>query len=353
VALGAFSCRDFRCLRAVEFSADPEFTLIQGANASGKTSLLEAVAYLGRGRSFRNAPTDSLVRHGAGSFLLSGRVAWGDAAHRIGVQNGKGGLELSIDGERGGGVAALARALPLQVIDPDVHDLVAAGPERRRRYLDWLGFHVEHGFLERWRRYRRVLKQRNAELRAGGAGLAGWDREFLAAAAELHAARERVLGRLMPSLQQAAENLLAETVGFVYRQGWPQELPLAAALAAGRERDVQVGASQCGPHRADLALRVSERAARKLVSRGQQKLLACAMVLAATGVAQQQLGRRLLLLLDDPAAELDGGSLRRLMDEVAALGCQVIATSLTAESAAFPAAHALFHVEHGELTPAS
>jgi DNA replication and repair protein RecF len=344
-----FSCRDFRCLRAVEFSADPQFSLIYGANASGKTSLLEAVAYLGRGRSFRHASTDSLIRHGATEFLLHGSIGSDGARHRVGIRNGQAGLELSIDGSRGGGLAELAHTLPLQVIDPEVHNLVAGGPEQRRRYLDWVGFHVEHGFLDRWRRYRRVLKQRNAVLRTGAAGLESWDREFIDAAAALQEGRLQVVERLLPALQEATAAVLGEPVGFSYLRGWNEQLTLDEALLAGRRRDEQAGSSQQGPHRAELRLRVQEGMARKLVSRGQQKLLACAMILAATEVVQQRLDRRLLLLLDDPAAELDGGSLRRLMDRVAVLGCQVVATALSPDSDAFPLERTVFHVKQGEL----
>ena len=108
-----------------------------------------------------------------------------------------------------------------------------------------------------------------------------------------------------------------------------------------------------GPHRADLKLSYDARQARKLVSRGQQKLLACAMILAATDTAQTALERPLLLLLDDPAAELDGESLGKLMDRVVALGSQVIATSLVPDAGIFPEAPAVFHVKHGELSRAA
>ncbi len=77
------------------------------------------------------------------------------------------------------------------------------------------------------------------------------------------------------------------------------------------------------------------------------------MILAATETAQAALEKPLLLLLDDPAAELDGESLARLMGRVAALGCQVIATSLEPNVQIFGEAPALFHVEHGDLRPAA
>ena len=107
-----------------------------------------------------------------------------------------------------------------------------------------------------------------------------------------------------------------------------------------------------GPHRADLRLSYDDRQARRLVSRGQQKLLASSMILAATETAQAALGRPLLLLLDDPAAELDRTSLARLMQQVAALGSQVIATSLERDELPFPAPPRAFHVEQGVLQAA-
>jgi len=351
LALESFKARDFRCLDAVELEFDPAYNLVYGANASGKTSLLEALAYLGRGKSFRGAATENLVRQGAREFVLFGRVRRGGRLQGVGVRNGPDGLEISVDGNPAGGAAALAEALPLQVIDPDVHDLVAGGPEQRRRYLDWVTFHVEHGYLEAWRRFKRALKQRNAALRQGaGAGaLSGWDREFVETGQVLDAARRRAFARLESGLDAASRSLVGAGVVFEYRQGWPMDDDLSSAVAGAQERDRAQGSCQVGPQRADLRLTFDERRARKMVSRGQQKLLACSMILAATEVVQETLEAPLLLLLDDPAAELDGSSLGRLMARVAGLGCQVIATSLDPETRLFPVAPRTFHVEQGHL----
>jgi DNA replication and repair protein RecF len=126
---------------------------------------------------------------------------------------------------------------------------------------------------------------------------------------------------------------------------------LEQALEEGFERDLQQGSTQHGPHRADLKISYDERQARKLVSRGQQKLLASAMILAATETAQTALERPLLLLLDDPAAELDAESLARLLAAVHGLGCQVVASSLERNTLETPPGAAVFHVEHGSLLP--
>ena len=180
MALVWFKCTDFRCLATASLDFASGNNLIYGANASGKTSLLEAVGYLGRARSFRGAGTRELVRHGCEAFVVVGKADTGSRVMSLGVRNGSGGLEVHADGEKQGSAVALAEALPLQVIDPDVHELVAGGPEMRRRYIDWVAFHVEHPFLEQWRRFRRALKQRNAALRDGASrkSLASWDREL-------------------------------------------------------------------------------------------------------------------------------------------------------------------------------
>jgi DNA replication and repair protein RecF len=353
VPLLSVSCTDFRCLAAAEIRPHAQFTLISGANASGKTSLLEAVSYLGRGRSFRGASTRDLVRHGAKDFVLRGEVETGGLRHRLGVRNGREGLELSIDGDRSGGTARLAAALPLQVIDPEVHELVGGAPDQRRRFMDWMTFHVEHGYLDAWRRFRRALKQRNAALKTGSGSLESWDREFVELALALEEIRKSLVGRAIPVLEECAGGLLELPVSFEYQRGWSDGRGLAEVLREHRVRDQASGTTNSGPHRGDLKLRMDERVARKLVSRGQQKLLACAMVLGSVAVVSPALQQPPLLLLDDPAAELDRGALERLMAAVGASGSQVIATALTPDAVPVPAAHSLFHVEQGVLTAAS
>ncbi|MCH9694825.1 MAG: DNA replication/repair protein RecF [Gammaproteobacteria bacterium] len=350
--IGLFRATNFRCLESVELNLDPEFNLIFGANASGKTSLLEALAYLGRGKSFRGAGTSDLILHGQSDFVLFGEVAQSGGKRNLGVRNSREGLEVRVGGEGASGAAALAEALPLQVIDPEVHNLIAGGPELRRRFLDWIAFHVEHEHLGIWRRFRRALKQRNAalKLKSAVATIKSWDAEFIELAESLDASRRRVLELTMESLQNYGRALLQTELGFEYRAGWSRERSLADSLDEGLERDLQIGTTQSGPHRADVKVRYDERQAKKLVSRGQQKLLASAMILAATDTAQTALEKPLLLLLDDPAAELDGDSLSRLMQAVAGLGCQIVATSLDPTALEIPESARVFHVEHGSVT---
>ena len=344
-----FKAEDFRCLENVELELDPNVNLLYGVNASGKTSVLEAMAYLGRGRSFRSATPRQLIRYGQQAFTLHGKVSRGTQTASIGVRNGPAGLEVRIDGADAQGVAGLAEALPLQIIDPDVHELVNGGPEARRRYLDWVAFHVEHEFLQIWRQFRRTLKQRNAALKAEDGGIEVWDRAFVELSEQLDELRRRALEKCLNQLNAVGTALLGSPVSLEYSRGWAADRPLAEVLADGLARDLQQGSTQAGPQRADLRLIHDDRQARKRVSRGQQKLLGAALVLSATEVVQTHTDRTMLLLLDDPAAELDGASLGRLMRQVLELSCQIVATALDPDSLPHAEPAAVFHVEQGSL----
>ena len=341
----------FRCLADAELDFDPRYNLIHGPNASGKTSLLEALAYLGRGKSFRGAPVQAVVQHGERDFVVFGRVLQQGREVSVGVRNGREALEVRIDGEAGKGIADLAGVLPLQVIDPEVHSLVAGGPEQRRRFIDWIVFHVEPGYLAVWRRFRRVLKQRNSLLKQGAADrdLDTWDEEFATVAGEVHRLREQGLELALPAMELSAATLLEDHVALAYQQGWKAGSELRDALAASRDRDRQMGSSQVGPHRGELRIAASERQAKRLVSRGQQKLLASALILGASDVVQRTMQRPILLLMDDPAAELDRDSLRRMLAGAVRLEAQLVVTSLEPGLIEFPSEPRRFHVEHGAV----
>ncbi len=128
---------DFRCLQSAALDLDPRFTLISGPNASGKTSLLEAIYVLGRGRSFRTRRLEHLIRHGSEQFVVFGEIESADRRIPVGVEGSASGVHARIGGAKALSLAELAVALPVQIIDPEIHRLIEEGPSRRRRFLDW------------------------------------------------------------------------------------------------------------------------------------------------------------------------------------------------------------------------
>lgn len=351
LSLQKFIATGFRCLENIEFTPDPALNLIAGPNASGKTSLLEAIFYLSRGRSFRASGNRELIKTGSGGFTLYGEASSEDEPHKLGVEVGTGERRIRVDGENGTG-ADLAQLMPVQAIDPEVHHLVQGGPEYRRRFLDWGVFHVKHNFLSEWRRYQKALKQRNAALRAGESSgtVHAWDAELAAAGEQVDILRSEFIDGYLSLLSSIVNEKLPFAVKCFYRRGWEEGVGLLDVLHQNSARDRQLGSTQAGPHRADLSLSVEDRRARYRVSRGQQKLLAATLVIAQTRYVAAQTGRELILLVDDPAAELDRENRRRLFDLLQHIPAQMFVTALEVEDLPWSDQGLMFHVEHGRLS---
>jgi len=348
----AVQVEDLRCIRDADLQLDPKLTLITGPNAAGKTSLLEAIFFLGRGRSFRTRQVEKLIRTGADALTLIGHLASDVRPIILGIRATRDATEARIGGRPVESLADLATAFPVQVIDPNLHKLIEEGPSSRRRAMDWGVFHVEPGFVGDWQRYQRALKQRNAALRMQlpGEATRAWDKELVIAGTSLSRARQRYLSRLQPIIERTARSLIDLDLGVALAQGWSSDQALEEALAASWPRDCKFRATTVGPHRADLEIRVDGFPVRDRVSRGQQKLVAASLILAQLELLQLSTSRVGTLLLDDPAAELDASHLQALMTHLASLGPQLIVTATASSVEGMQKPGGKFHVEQGVVT---
>jgi DNA replication and repair protein RecF len=342
---------DFRCLQSVALDLDSRFTLISGANASGKTSLLEALYVLGRGRSFRTRRLEHLIRHGRERFVVFGEIEAFDRRVAIGVEGSATGVRAKLGGAKVASLAELASLLPVQIIDPEIHRLIEEGPSRRRRFLDWGVFHVEPRFVEDWTRFQQALKQRNAALksRQPRSVIAAWDGDLARYGESLSTARARYVGLLTEHAVSIARHLLGMELSVSYRAGWTRGSSLAEALLQSWGHDQESGATQVGPHRAELHIRLDDMAVKDRISRGQQKLLAAALLMAQVKLFPQDSPVRPSLLLDDPAAELDNERLTGLIAEVSSQSVQLIVTTLHPEFSEFGTPGMRYRIERGSV----
>ncbi len=350
MSLYAVSIRDVRCITHAELEISPGLSLVWGDNGSGKTSILEAIFLLGRGRSFRTRNTERLIRRGQEHLRVIGRLDAEDG-QVVGVEARSSGVTARIAGSPVSSLAQLSQAFAVQVIEPGVHKLLEEGGYRRRRWMDWAVFHVEPQFAETWLRYSRTLRQRNAALKTDPAHVAVWNAELARTGEQIAVFRARILEQLQPYWKQVLAGLTGLDVQLQYLRGWSAERSLLEALEISRARDETRGLTHAGPHRADVAVRLSNRPAREVLSRGQQKLVAVAMTVAQIRLLQELTGTTPTLLLDDPAAELDGARLRGFIEQVTQLRAQLIVTSLTAESRLFGTPDRTFHVADGRVQP--
>ena len=351
MSLSRLQVTDFRCLQSAELHLDPHFSLISGANASGKTSVLEAIYVLGRGRSFRTRRLEHLIRQGTERFVVFGEVDTTTRRVPMGVEGSRKGIRAQIDGDKPSSLAELALFLPVQIIDPEVHHLIEEGPSRRRRFLDWGVFHVEQSFVGHWQRYQQVLKQRNAALKAHQPKtvVSVWDNDLVRSGELLGTARARYVSTLSPHAEAIGRNLLGMDLSLSYRNGWAKDQSMAEALAQSWSHDQESGATQVGPHRAELAIRLDGAPVKDRISRGQQKLLAAALLIAQIKLFPEDSAVQPCLLLDDPAAELDDERLAGLIREVSGQAVQLIVTTLHGEFRAFGEPGRRFKMQAGRV----
>jgi DNA replication and repair protein RecF len=359
MSLTELTVDNLRCIEHAKLQLHPNHNLIWGGNGSGKTSLLESIFLLGRGRSFRTRNSERLIQYGKDQLIVFGRKSVprgtsvrGLLSQSLGIQVSRSNGTLArINAATAGTLTELTQVFPVQVIDPGVHKLVEEGSHRRRRWMDWGVFHVEHQFGDCWIRYTRALKQRNAALRSepGQAGI--WDMELARTGELIAESRHRFIERLLPYWRESVLALSGLQPDLYYFKGWAQDQSLAEALTVSKARDEAKQLTHPGPHRADVIVRLNGRLARETLSRGQQKLVAVAMTLAQLNLLQEATETTPTLLLDDPAAELDGDHLRQFIEQVMRLRSQLILTSLHPGSQLFGTPDCVFHVEQGRVQP--
>jgi DNA replication and repair protein RecF len=354
---------DYRSYEQAEFSPAPAgITLIIGANGAGKTNLVEAVAYLATLRSMRGSPPAAMVRSGTERAVVRAEVRRDSRRIRVEAElHGMGRDRVQINGQPLRRTRDLLGSIRVTVFSPDDLSLVKGGPQVRREYLDDLLVVLHPRYEATISEVERVIKQRNALLKAlslpsrsrdPGQGdprftLDVWDAKLAAAGEDLAAARAALVDDLQSPVRTGYQGISAGSPGLVslrYRPSW--EGDLLPALGAARNEDIRRGVTTLGPHRDELDLTVGEFPARSHASQGEQRSLALALRLGGHHLAVDRVGSPPVLLLDDVFSELDP---RR---SEALLACLPEAQAILTTAGVVPAGtevQARFRVENGKL----
>lgn len=339
----------FRNIAHTELMFAPGTNVIVGDNGSGKTSLLEAIYYLGHAKSFRTPHTTHLIHLQKPEFVLHGET---DAQHTIGIKRSKQVELIKLDRQPGQKKSELAKTLPMQIINPDVHRILDDSPRYRRRFLDWGVFHVEQSYWDHWRRYQGILKQRNSALKQH------WDKPLIQPWNDELNATVAAITRIKSTYVEQLEKVLGllphgiEGLAIRYQQGWPDSQGFADSLEYSFPLDRKSGFTKYGPHRSDLKITVNGITAKQVVSRGQQKYLACVLKIAQVEMFRRALGFSPLFLVDDLFSELDRVTAQQVIQLLAVTGSQLFITAIETQPALSLLSEAnrkLFHVKHGDF----
>lgn len=317
--------QDFRSYESLELPLDVGLTAIVGANGIGKTNLLEALGLLATLKSFRGAPTESLVRKGAEMAIIRAEGIRDDRDVLIELELGRRRSRAQVNRQRLQRSRDLLGALRITVFTPDDLALVKEGPSVRRGFLDDVLVALDPKADALLRDLERILKQRNALLRqshgrldeSGLATLDVWDAKLATTGAQVTEKREALVDRLLPLVENSYEVLAGKPValGATYVRSWDAE-SLGEALSNERDIDVRRGVTSVGPHRDELSLTLAGLASRTESSQGEQRTLALALRLAGHLLVTEMLGDPPLLLLDDVLSELDPDRSSALLDNL-------------------------------------
>ncbi len=343
-----------RCLRDVDLAPAPGFNLLAGPNGSGKTSLLEAIHLLSHGRSFRSGGHAALTARDRSGYTVFAELDVAGAHHRIGMTRDGEGWRMRVDGNSVTALGEVIRHCASVCFEPGSHALISGGSAERRRFLDWGVFHVEHGFLDTWQRHQRALRQRNVLLRQGASDdqLLAWEVQLADTGRHIDALRQAYCERLLPRIRAEAQRLvpMLGQPELRYLRGWAASQDLHEALLDARHRDRQRGHTGIGPHRADWRLRFEHATHHDQLSRGQEKLVALACVLAQADLYASDRDDWPLICLDDLASELDQAHQQRLVHRLLDCDAQVWVTGTECPAALQDRDLRMFHVEHGRIT---
>jgi DNA replication and repair protein RecF len=327
--LQALHLFQFRNLDRVDWKPHSRANLILGANAQGKTNLLEAIFFLGTTKTLRpGAAPDDLIQHDQLEAIVRGKVSHqdGQIIRDLEAQLQKGHPKrFLLNFKKLSPLSKIFGQLPVVLFTPDDLELVKTGPAARRLYLDLEISQASAQYLADLTRYQRALKQRNGALKLYSQGQAGldtvhaFDDELVKSGSAVLAFRRDAVAELSPLVSEVQARLAGkpEKLGLSYLSTVAAEgatLPKELAEIAHqfqlrlreRAREEQArGTTLSGPHRDDLELLLDGRPARLFASQGQQRSIALALKLAEVQFLTSKLGEAPVLLLDDVLSELD------------------------------------------------
>jgi DNA replication and repair protein RecF len=320
VQIGWIQLLDYRNYCTLSYSPPARLNLISGANAQGKTNLLEALGLLLTGRSFRTFRLGEIPRWGCEVALLAGELR---------RREGGSTLRRTIARNDGGTWRVAGESCPwARVIAFGWQDLaiVNGSPASRRDFVDGFAGRLYPTHLATLVRYRQVLARRNRLLQEGSVGgsrdrLAPWNEQLITVGLDLIDRRRRTVAALQGELTRVYPALAGtmEKVEVRYRasigEGGDQASFLAALDRAHRQ-ELMRGQTLIGPHRDDLTIELDGVDVRTFASRGRQRLLALALRLAEVLPVTEAAGTPPILLLDDALSELDPAVRANVLREV-------------------------------------
>lgn len=357
--LSSVNIQNFRNLEAVQLQFKPGLNILHGANAQGKTSILEALYLLGHLKSFRSARNEELIRQGQNRCRITASLSHQGMVRDLALEIGPEGKKPTVDGKETRSAEAFFGWLRPILFSPEEISLIKGAPAGRRALVDRAIFQSDPSFLERSQNYARVLKQRNCLLRDGASprALEPWCEALITSGARLRQDRRDYLQRLNPRLGQTYSEICdGQETACVACDDQALDLPaqqqrLRRELASAREREQRLGQTLVGPHRDEPLFLVNGRPLKIFGSQGQQRSFILAFKTAQLLDLEEFVGAPAVFFLDDMTSELDRHRQGHFFRFLLARKGQIILTTTEIqpllEEGLIP--DCLYRVQHGQV----
>jgi len=313
----------YRNIGLLELSFHPGVNLLIGANAQGKTNILESLLVLSLTKSHRTHNDKELIGWQAESAQLSAVVEKKYGETRLDLRIGPHGKTAKVNGLEQRKLSGFIGTLNVVMFAPEDLEIVKGSPAVRRRFMDMEIGQVHPSYLHHLQQYRKIVMQKNNEIKKGDGHSAAsrmmvdvWNEQLAAHGVKIIKNRQNFINKLQVWAQEIHGSITGggERIGIVYKPSFDCEdfqdetvvfNQFMIKLSQVKDQEYRRGSCLIGPHRDDLALLIDGKDAFAFGSQGQQRTAALSLKLAELELIREEVGEYPVLLLDDVLSELD------------------------------------------------
>ena len=339
-----------RCIGQLKAVLNPGVNLVVGKNGSGKTTFLDALNLTASGRTVNPLNARDVIKDGSQAARVAVSVDYGgNRTIDVLVVKSKSGTKITIDNKLVKSTSELAQQIPLISVNSEVSSILTSAPSARRALLDRVMFHVKRDYVASWLEYRRALNQRNGVLRGARdkSQATFWTDRLVSVGSVIDASRKEIVGKINECLIGGLIQQEFSGISLEYYPGWSGG-SLREELDRDWGKDLELGYTRLGVHRADARLKVDNKEFTRRLSRGQLKIVSAEIMLGLRRFILEKTGLQPVIMVDDIHSELDSSMRGLLVEKILGLGGQKFFTAIDGNlhPEIFDRADMVFHVEH-------
>jgi DNA replication and repair protein RecF len=360
VFLKSLYVRYFRNFEELAVDFTDGINEVVGANAQGKTSLLEALYFCLTGSSFRAAHLKDLIKHREKGFFVEAVFEKQAVEHRLAVSYDGALRRVFLNRTQCSSATVLLGLMTGVAFTPGDVFLVKGSPLFRRRYLDLQIAQIDPLYVHHLSRYTKALKQRNALLRQKKVEtISCWEAELASSAAYLVWKRRKAISFLREMAAAFFKEFIGDSDFFdlSYRSTASHieeleaiKLHFVQEYAKRRQQEIAYRMTLVGPHRDDLQILLNEKPFREFGSEGQQHLAAISLKLAEWHYLKEQAQEMPLMIIDDFATALDATKRRLLFEKLPSLGQVFLSSHVSQKESLHDKNISTFFIVQGALS---